>query len=119
MQQNQGDGPRIMALGLRGIPNVPGGVEMHAAELYPRLGALGAKVTVLGRRPYRPASSTASWKGVAIRWLWSPRLQGVEALVHTFLGVLYAGICRPDVLHIHAVGPWLMVPLAKLLRQSL
>jgi glycosyltransferase involved in cell wall biosynthesis len=98
------------------MPNVPGGIEVHASELYPRLSALGARVTVLGRIPYRPANSPASWKGVAVRWLWSPRLQGVEALVHTFLGVLYAAVRRPDVVHIHAVGPWLLVPLAKLFR---
>ena len=115
MKQLKGDGPTVMALGLRGIPNVPGGVEMHAAELYPRLTALGAEVTVLGRRPYRPPGSPSEWNGVKVRWIWSPRVQGVEALVHTFLGVLYAGVRRPDVLHIHAVGPWLMVPLAKLL----
>jgi glycosyltransferase involved in cell wall biosynthesis len=106
---------KITALGLRGIPNVPGGIEVHAAELYPRLQALGANVTVLGRRPYRPAGCSDQWRGVTIRWMASPRMQGVEALVHTFLGVLYAAVRRPDVLHIHAVGPWLWVPLAKLL----
>ncbi len=105
----------IMAVGLRGIPNVPGGVEVHASELYPRLQALGASVTVLGRKPYRPAGSPASWRGVTVRWLASPKLQGVEALVHTFVGVLYAAVRRPDILHFHAVGPWLFVPLAKLL----
>ena len=68
-----------------------------------------------GRKPYRPPGSPGMlWRGVRVRWLSSPRLQGVEALVHTFLGVLYAAITRPDVLHIHAVGPWLFVPLAKL-----
>jgi glycosyltransferase involved in cell wall biosynthesis len=116
MKRNQGASLEIMALGLRGIPNVPGGIEMHASELYPRLSALGANVTVIGRNPYRPSGSPESWKGVAVRWLWSPRLQGLEALVHTFLGVLYAAVQRPDVVHIHAVGPWLAVPLAKLLR---
>ncbi len=110
---NHKAGPTIMVIGLRGIPNVPGGVETHAAELYPRLSALGLKVTVLGRTPYRPAHSPATYKGVAVRWLWSPRLQGVEALVHTFLGILYAAIRRPDVLHIHAIGPWILVPMAK------
>jgi glycosyltransferase involved in cell wall biosynthesis len=105
---------KVTALGLRGIPNVPGGVEVHASELYPRLHALGAKVTVLGRSPYRSAGCPDQWRGVNIRWISSPRVQGVEALVHTFLGVLYAAVQRPDVLHIHAVGPWLWVPLAKL-----
>ena len=115
MKKNMRGGPTIIALGFRGIPNVPGGVEVHAAELYPRLQALGADVTVLGRNPYRPAGSPDSWQGVTVRWLATPRREGVEALVHTFLGVLYAGVRRPDVLHIHAVGPWLFVPLAKLL----
>jgi glycosyltransferase involved in cell wall biosynthesis len=105
----------IMALGFRGIPNVPGGVEVHAAELYPRLKALGADVTVLGRNPYKPAEAPSSWRGVTVRWFATPKREGVEALVHTLLGVLYAGVRRPDVLHIHAVGPWLFVPLAKLL----
>lgn len=104
----------VIALGLRGIPNVAGGVEVHAAELYPRLQALGANVVVMGRKPYRPADSPDTWRGVTVRWLPAPRRQGLEALVHTFLGVLYAAIRRPDVVHIHAVGPWLMVPLAKL-----
>ncbi|HEY3852026.1 MAG TPA: glycosyltransferase family 4 protein [Steroidobacteraceae bacterium] len=105
----------VIALGLRGIPNVPGGVEVHASELYPRLQALGANVVVLGRIPYRPTDSPAQWCGVKVQWIPAPRTQGVEALVHTFLGVLYAAVRRPDVVHIHAVGPWLMVPLAKLL----
>jgi glycosyltransferase involved in cell wall biosynthesis len=105
----------IMVLGLRGVPNVPGGVEVHASELYPRLAARGAKITVIGRSPYRPPGAPDRWRGIDVRWLWSPRMQGVEALVHTFLGVLYASIKRPDVLHIHAVGPWLMAPLAKML----
>jgi glycosyltransferase involved in cell wall biosynthesis len=105
----------VMALGLRGIPNVPGGVEVHASELYPRLQGLGANVIVMGRTPYRPADAPAQWRGVSVRWLPCPRLQGVEALAHTFFGVLYAAVRRPDVLHVHAVGPWLMVPLAKLL----
>jgi glycosyltransferase involved in cell wall biosynthesis len=114
--KSKGFGTTIVVMGLRGIPNVPGGVEVHASELYPRLSALGAKVTVLGRSPYRPSGSpkSTSWKGVAVRWLWSPRVQGVEALVHTFFGVLYAAVRRPDVVHIHAVGPWLWLPLAKL-----
>jgi glycosyltransferase involved in cell wall biosynthesis len=107
-------GPEILALGFRGMPGVAGGVETHAAELYPRLQALGARVTVLGRSPFRPADAPTSWKGVAVRWLWSPRTAGIEALVHSFLGILYAAVRRPDVVHIHAVGPWLLVPLAKL-----
>src|SRR3974390_1919874 len=105
----------IVALGLRGIPNIPGGIEVHASELYPRLQALGANVLVVGRNPYKPNNAPSTWHGVTVRWILAPRLQGVEAFVHTFLGVLYAAMLRPDVVHIHAVGPSLFVPLAKLL----
>ena len=45
--------------------------------------------------------------------MWSPRLKGIEALVHTFLGVLRATITRPDILHIHSIGPALFTPLAR------
>jgi glycosyltransferase involved in cell wall biosynthesis len=104
----------IVALGMRGIPNVPGGIEVHASELYPRLQALGANVIVVGRIPYKPKNAPSTWHGVTVKWILAPRLQGVEAFVHTFLGVLYAAALRPDVVHIHAVGPSLFVPLAKL-----
>ena len=104
-----------MAVGLRGIPDIQGGIETHAAELYPRLAKLGAEVTVIGRRRFRPASVGGDWHGIRLRWLWAPRRRGFEAAVHTALGVLYAGLRRPDVLHIHAVGPSITTPLAKLL----
>jgi hypothetical protein len=42
-------------------------------------------------------------------------VKGVEALVHTFFGVVRAGWTRPDILHIHCIGPALLVPLARAL----
>ena len=35
--------------------------------------------------------------------------------MHSVLGVLYAGYARPDILHIHAIGPAIVTPLARLL----
>src|ERR1700692_4476624 len=97
-KKNRGAGLTVIALGLRGMPNVPGGIEVHASELYPRLQALGARVIVMGRTPYRPAGSPAQWQGVTVRWITSPQLQGVEAGGHTFLGVLYAAAGGPRLL---------------------
>src|SRR5690606_1095661 len=67
-----------------------------------------------GRSPYLPRSAPRTWRGVRIRPLWAPRHVALEALAHTLAGVLYAAVRRPDILHIHAVGPGLMVPLARL-----
>lgn len=103
----------VMVAGLRGFPNVQGGVETHSEHLYPRLVELGANVTVLVRSPYQESES--DWQGVQFKRLWCPKKQSLEAIIHTGLCVLYAGLKRPDVLHIHAVGPAIMAPLARLL----
>lgn len=106
---------RIMVAGLRGIPHIQGGVETHAAELYARLAKLGTEVTVIGRERHRPKDMGKRWAGIRLHWFWSPGGRGIEAAVHTILAVMYAGIRRPDIMHIHAVGPSIAVPLAKML----
>lgn len=108
--------PRVAWAGLRGFPNVQGGVEAHAEHLCPRLEELGIDVTVLARRCYQPVEVGRTWHGVEFVRVWAPRRKQLEALVHTLLAVLYAGfVSRPDVLHIQAIGPALWTPLARLL----
>lgn len=106
---------RVMVLGLRGFPDVQGGVEKHAEHLYPLLVQSGCQVDVITRSPYT-ASDHKMWNGVCFHRLWAPQVAGIEALIHSVLGVLYAAIKRPDVLHIHAVGPAIVTPLAKFFR---
>ncbi len=106
---------RIMMLGLRGFPDVQGGVETHAEHLTPLLAKLGCDLEVVVRSPYQKAWVGKQWCGVKFTKLWAPKSKGLEAVIHTLLGVLYAAIKRPDILHIHAVGPALMTPLARLL----
>lgn len=105
---------RVMMLGLRGFPNVQGGIERHAEHLAPLLAKLGCDIEVVVRSPYQKASSGKVWHGVKFTKIWAPKSKGLEAVIHTLLGVLYAAIKRPDILHIHAVGPALMTPLARL-----
>ncbi len=77
---------------------------------------MGCEVTVIARAGYQKPEFLDGWNGVKFKALWTPRSKGAEAVVHTFLGVLYAGLwLRPDVLHMQAIGPALMVPLARLL----
>jgi glycosyltransferase involved in cell wall biosynthesis len=104
---------RVTMLGLRGFPNVQGGVENHAQNLSLQLVELGCDVEVIVRSPYVPRARQRTWRDVKFVRLWSPRVKGVEAFLHTFLGVLHAAWSRPDILHIHAVGPALFTPLAR------
>ncbi len=104
----------VMWLGLRGFPGVMGGVETHAEQICLRLAKLGCKVEVIVRTGYLPAQNI-DVPGVRMTRIWAPKSKNLEAFVHTFLGVLYAGIRRPDVLHIQAIGPAIMTPLARLL----
>lgn len=109
----RGERKRVMMLGLRGIPNVQGGVEKHVEMLASKLLGYGWDVEVVGRKRYLQNSDRYAWNGVEVTPLWSPRRMALEALVHTFLGVCLAAWRRPDVLHIHAIGPALMTPLAR------
>ena len=103
-----------MVLGVRGIPAVQGGIETHAEQLYQRLANLGCNIEVLVRTPFVPAGVSSAGP-IRLRRIWAPRAPGFEAFVHSLLGVLYAGLTRPDVLHIHAIGPALVTPIARLL----
>jgi glycosyltransferase involved in cell wall biosynthesis len=106
---------RVTMLGLRGFPNVQGGVENHAQHLSLRLAELGCEVEVIVRSPYVPRTNSRVFGKVKLVRIWSPRVKGVEAFAHTLLGVLRAGWTRPDILHLHSVGPALFTPLARAL----
>jgi glycosyltransferase involved in cell wall biosynthesis len=101
-------------MGIRGMPNVQGGVETHAEHLYAQLAALGCDVEVLVRSPFVPRGQRYVGR-IRLRRIWSPKRPGLEAFVHSILCVLYAGFSRPDILHIHAVGPAIVTPLARLM----
>ncbi len=106
--------PRVMMLGSRGIPNVQGGVEKHIEMIGTELVQMGWDVDVIGRRQYLASPSESVWKGIRVIPLWAPKRMVLEAIGHSIAGVFYAARQRPDVLHIHAVGPALVAPLARL-----
>lgn len=107
---------RVTILGLRGLPDVQGGVERHVEQLAPRLARHGCEIDVLVRKPYVARKSTSHWNGIRLIPVPCPTAAATEAIVHTTLGILHAGfIKRPDILHLHAVGPSLLTPLARTL----
>ena len=103
-----------MMLGSRGIPNVQGGVEKHIEMIGTELVRMGWDVDVVGRRRYLPSTSESVWNGIRVIPLWAPKRMILEAIGHSIAGVFYAARQRPDILHIHAVGPALVAPLARL-----
>ncbi len=105
---------KIVVTGTRGIPNIMGGVETHCEELFPRMVERGFDVTVIRRSNYVKDDLT-EWKGVKLVTLPSPKKKSLEAIIHTFRAINKAKKMGADVVHIHAIGPALLVPYAKLL----
>ncbi|RYD44347.1 MAG: glycosyltransferase [Sphingomonadales bacterium] len=108
--------PIICVTGLRGFPHVMGGIESHCEELLPRIKAIWPdhRSVVLGRAPYLP-EPVGEHRGVEIIGIPCPRSQNLEAVVSTFLAVLDARKRGAGLIHIHAIGPGLLAPLARLL----
>ena len=113
---------KIVVTGTRGIPNVMGGVETHCEELFPRIAAMGEDVTVIRRASYvAPCNPPAGdgnvheWNGVKLVDIATPKKKSFEAIVHTFRAINKAKRLGAEVLHVHAIGPALLVPYARLL----
>ncbi|WP_347302920.1 glycosyltransferase family 4 protein [Croceibacterium sp. TMG7-5b_MA50] len=108
----------VCVIGLRGVPNVIGGIEAQCERLYPAIVANDAdvRVTLLIRRGYGP-EDRFDFRGTQVLSLWSPFIWGVDTVVHTAWAILYAWLrLKPDIIHIHGIGPAFFTPLAWLLR---
>lgn len=105
---------KILVTGTRGIPDIMGGVETHCEELFPRIAAQGFDVTVARRKNY-VHDSLKEWKAVKLVDISTPKKKWFEAVVHTFRAVNKAKRMGTDIVHIHAIGPALLVPYAKML----
>jgi len=106
----------VYILGQKGIPAHGGGVERHVEELATRLVKEGQEVFVYARKGYTQ-SDLATYKGVHI--LYTPTLytKHLEAILHTFFSILdLVKRKNVDIIHIHAIGPSLLVPFARLMK---
>ncbi len=105
---------KLFVTGTRGIPDIMGGVETHCEELFPRIAAMGEDVTVIRRSNY-VKDRLMEWKGVKLVNVESPKKKAFEAIIHTFRAINKAKKMGAEVLHIHAIGPAMLVPYAKML----
>lgn len=104
---------KVCVIGTRGFPRVEGGVEKHCESMYPLLASRSdTEVTVFRRKPYVKGSDK-EFQGVRFVDLPSTKIKGFEAVLHSFLATVSAIRMRPDVVHIHNIGPCLFAPLLK------
>lgn len=108
---------RIAVLGTRGIPDVMGGVETHCQALYPSLVAKGHTVTLFARAGYVAQKEPYTFNGVHVVPIWAPLRKSLEAICQTTWGIIRIARHRSryDLVHIHAIGPSLLIPFARLL----
>ncbi|MGH6925191.1 MAG: glycosyltransferase family 4 protein [Propylenella sp.] len=108
---------RICVVGLRGMPGVMGGVESHCEQLYPHIArAADMRIVVFARRPYMKRRELFTYRGTTVLSIWAFRSKHFEALFHTGWAIILARFRhRPDIVHIHGVGPGFWSPVARLL----
>lgn len=105
---------RIVVVGTRGIPNIMGGIETHCEELYPLVADRGYDVTVVCRENYRKDHAD-EYHHVHLIGIQAPQMKSLEVIVHTFKAIWAAKKLKADVVHIHAIGPGLLAPFARVL----
>lgn len=105
---------KIFVTGTRGIPYIMGGVETHCEELFPRLAERGYDVTVIRRSSYAH-DHLDNWNEVKLIDIDAPRRKSFEAIIHTWRAIWCAKKNHAQILHIHACGPALLTPFARML----
>lgn len=105
----------ITVIGTRGIPNVLGGVETHCQHLYPEIHKLfHNNICVIARSPYVDYK-ISSYQGVTTKTVWAPKKKSLEAIIHSTLASFSTLFDNSDIVHVHAIGPGLVVPLLRIL----
>lgn len=106
----------ICITGLRGFPGVMGGIESHCEELLPRIksAAPDLALTVLGRAPYL-AERHSEHRNVEVVGMRCPKSKHFETILSTLSAIFEARRRGASIVHIHAIGPALLSPLARLL----
>jgi glycosyltransferase involved in cell wall biosynthesis len=108
---------RIAMIGQKTDLQEFGGVERHVALISEHLAARGHDVTIFVRRGYgRPERETGSARAAVRPCIPTKNL---EAISHSSLCALESSLRGYDVIHFHAVGPCLAIPLARIRRKAI
>ncbi|HQK68845.1 MAG TPA: glycosyltransferase family 4 protein [Bacteroidales bacterium] len=103
----------IFVFGTRGFPNIQGGVEEHCENLYSLVASKRYSVTVFRRKPYI-INGMDNYENISFIDLPSTKIPGFEAFFHSFLCTVICIIKRPEIVHVHNIGPGIFNPLLKI-----
>ena len=103
---------KVCVFGLRGFPEVQGGAEKHCEELYTHFASDEFNFIIFRRKPY--VKCTPKYENIRFIDLPSTRIKGVEPVLHSFLATVVSIFLKPDIVHIHNIGPSLFCPLLRL-----
>ncbi|WP_168193209.1 glycosyltransferase family 4 protein [Rhodophyticola sp. CCM32] len=109
---------KVCVIGLRGLPDVSGGIETHCENLYERLARArpDLDIVVYGRTPYIGKKPYETSAGIRVVPAFALRNKYLETITNTFVAIIRARFGeRADCVHIHAIGPGLLAPFARLL----
>lgn len=116
----------IIMLGHKRVPSREGGVEIVVEELAKRMVCLGHNVTVYNRKGHhvsgaendRYTQKKYDYQGIHIDTVFTLPNKSLNAIVYAFFATVKAVFSRGEVIHFHAEGPCVMLPIAKLFRKN-
>lgn len=104
---------KIAMIGHKRIPSRSGGIEVVVEELTKRMTGRGNEVDVYNR--YSGEEKIKEYNGARIIEIPTVNVPAIHAMLYSLLATLRSAFTRYDVVHYHAEGPCVMLPLAKLL----
>jgi glycosyltransferase involved in cell wall biosynthesis len=110
-----GPATRVLKLGVigsRGLGSIQGGIEHYCSEFYTKLYPYGFDTTVFVRRAVMPEELPV---GIRTVFIPAPRLRSFETIFHSFTSILVAWSLGIATIHVHGIGPCLVLPLARIL----
>lgn len=102
----------VAVFGLRGFPNVQGGIEKHCEELYTHMSSKDYKFIIFRRKSY--TKSKKKYNNITFKDIYAPKNKFLETVIHSFLATIYSMFLNVQIVHIHNMTSCLFIPLLRL-----
>lgn len=118
MKERQGNIVKIAMIGHKRIPSREGGVEIVVESLAKRLVKMGHSVDAYNRKGKNVLDASVEsfnkkeYEGVRLIWVPTFEAKSLNAMVYSLFATIRALFGRYDVIHYHAEGSCVMLPIA-------